>query len=59
MSAVCNCPNPKIKATEAGHKYCDVCGYWWEPKYGSNEDGLKVNPVGANWLNRFKKQPTK
>ena len=37
MSAICYCKNATIKETDQGHKYCDDCGHWWEPKYGSTE----------------------
>ena len=35
MSAICYCRNATIRETDQGHKFCDDCGYWWEPKYGS------------------------
>lgn len=37
MSAICYCKNATIKETDQGHKYCNDCGHWWEPKHGSTE----------------------
>ena len=37
MSAVCTCSPGQvvIKQTEAGDDYCETCGFWYSPEYGS------------------------
>lgn len=35
----CSCREPKINKTEHAEPYCEKCGFWWDPKYGSRTPG--------------------
>jgi hypothetical protein len=57
MSAICYCRNATIKESSQGEKYCDDCGAWWSPKYGSTEPDGKSPRRTKNPIFREKRDP--
>jgi hypothetical protein len=57
MSAICYCRNATIKESSQGEKYCDDCGAWWSPKYGSTEPDGTSKRNTKNPIFREKRDP--